>query len=53
MTMDRAESRRTNILALLFLFFLALTVWCLHSLLESPASTPAPAPAVEVAVLRP
>jgi Na+-transporting methylmalonyl-CoA/oxaloacetate decarboxylase gamma subunit len=50
--MDRSESRRTNTLALLFLFFLALTVWCLHSLLvDSAASAPAPTPAVEVAAV--
>jgi hypothetical protein len=51
--MDRAESRRANILALLFLFFLALTVMCLRGLLETPSSAPAPGPpAVEVAFVR-
>jgi hypothetical protein len=46
--MDLAESRRANVLALLFLFFLVLTVWCLRAILEPPGSAPAPPP-VEVA----
>jgi predicted secreted protein len=45
-------ARRANVLTLFFLLFFVLTVWCLHSLRDTPASAPPPAPPVAEYALR-